>query len=374
MKPIKLCWMFLLTSCSHPNTQVLEQVLNTENEQIKMVMDNLEAHEVQIMLTKIDNDESGTVRFKEEEFQVDDVDYFYPASTVKFPIALLALEKVNEMPEIDSQTLFYVEGDSVQTTLRKEIVKIFATSDNAAYNRLFEFLGTNYVNQKLKEKGLQPARVSHRLSTEDADAPTTEALVFQLNDSTLIQQEPLINSDIERLQLQRVFKGKGYYEDDVLFTEPMDFSEKNYLPIKTVHGLMKRLHFPQKYKENERLSLDLDDRSFLLETMYQVPRKQGYDEGTYYDGYVKFFLFGDSKERIPDHIKIYNKVGYAYGYLTDCAYIVDEEQDIAYILTATIHVNEDQIFNDDVYEYDGIGIPFLATLGRSVHEHIANNK
>jgi hypothetical protein len=38
------------------------------------------------------------------------------------------------------------------------------------------------------------------------------------------------------------------------------------------------------------------------------------------------------------------------------------------MLTATILVNENQIFNDGNYEYDTIGKPFLANLGRVIYE------
>ena len=57
----------------------------------------------------------------------------------------------------------------------------------------------------------------------------------------------------------------------------------------------------------------------------------------------------------------------AYGTLTDNAYIVDFENDIEFLLSATIHVNENGVFNDDVYEYDKIGLPFLANLGREIY-------
>ena len=49
------------------------------------------------------------------------------------------------------------------------------------------------------------------------------------------------------------------------------------------------------------------------------------------------------------------------------------KNDLEYILTATIHVNKDGIFNDDVYEYDEIGMPFLAQLGREIHAQLLNN-
>ena len=93
----------------------------------------------------------------------------------------------------------------------------------------------------------------------------------------------------------------------------------------------------------------------------------GYDKTEYYDSYVKFLMFGDVTQPMPEYIKIYNKVGYAYGTLTDCAYIHDIRNNVEFMVTATILVNKDGIFNDDAYEYDEIGIPFLAQLGRELY-------
>ncbi|MGB5359311.1 MAG: hypothetical protein WBN27_05150, partial [Eudoraea sp.] len=68
------------------------------------------------------------------------------------------------------------------------------------------------------------------------------------------------------------------------------------------------------------------------------------------------------------------KVGFAYGTLTDCAYIVDEKNHIEFMLTATILVNKDDIFNNDNYEYEEIGIPFLAALGREFYNYALETK
>jgi hypothetical protein len=62
-------------------------------------------------------------------------------------------------------------------------------------------------------------------------------------------------------------------------------------------------------------------------------------------------------------------VGYAYGTLTDCAFIEDRKNNLSYFVTATILVNQNGIFNDNNYEYDSIGIPFLAELGRQIHKY-----
>ena len=79
--------------------------------------------------------------------------------------------------------------------------------------------------------------------------------------------------------------------------------------------------------------------------------------------------FGDSKDTIPDHIRIFNKVGDAYGFLTDVAYVVDFKNKVEFTAGANIHVNKNQTYNDKEYEYDEIGFPVLARLGRMVYEY-----
>ncbi len=281
---------------------------------------------------------------------------------------MLALEKVHAIPNIDSNSTFRVKGDSLETTIRNEVQKIFTISDNEAYNRLFEFLGQDEIDLKLDAKDLYSQRISHRLSTDDQAYYISKPITFIKNDSILYQQSLKRNLPIFSINLEKIHKGKGFYRNDSLIEKPMDFSKKNYLPITTLHELMKRLQFPEKHNASEQFLLSNDDRKFLLETMYQTPKQQGFQDAEYYDSYVKFFMFGDSKQPIPDHIKIYNKVGYAYGYLTDCAHIVDTKHAVSFTITATIHVNKNQIFNDDTYEYDSIGIPFLAELGRQIHQ------
>jgi hypothetical protein len=163
-------------------------------------------------------------------------------------------------------------------------------------------------------------------------------------------------------------------EGDSLIQEPFDFRKKNYLPITTLDGLMKRVIFPEAFPEDQRIHISADQRAFLLETMKILPRKAGYDPEIYPDGYCKFFLFGDTEQQIPESMEIYNKVGFAYGTLTDCAYIKDRESGVEFMLTATILVNGNGIFNDDQYEYDETGIPFLAALGRGLYQYELQQK
>ncbi|AXT54273.1 hypothetical protein D1815_00410 [Aquimarina sp. AD1] len=361
----------LMISCSQQDP--LEKILNSDTPQIANVSKNIEKYEVQILYSQINRNKKGQVTFTDYEFNVSDSTYFYPASSVKFPIALLALEKLNTLQKndipISKETNFITEQDSAYSSIDKEIIKIFAVSDNQAYNRLFEFLGQDYINQKLNSKNIN-SRISHRLSTNNASNTKSQSLIFKKNiqDSIpLYKQSGIENLPSAELALKDVLKGKGYILNDSLISTPKDFSQKNYLPLRSLHGLMKRIQFPDTFTPKERFKISERDRDFIIKAMKTLPYEAGYDKKEYYDGYVKFFMFGDTKKDIPKHIEIYNKVGYAYGYLTDCAYIKDTKNNVEFILSATIHVNENEIYNDDNYEYDKIGIPFLAQLGRMIH-------
>lgn len=370
---IFLCWSFISCQSEITPDKPLEIALQSENINIKRVMDSLSNYPLQIKFSRVER-KDGAVSFKDYDFKVDATRYFYPASTVKFPIAILALSKLNTLDHMDRNTPFYIEGDTLETTIKKEIEKIFAVSDNAANNRLFEFLGQDYINGELEKILDGPVRISHRLSTLDSDEITSKPIIIYLNDSTTTLLKGSINTSATPLVLKDIEKGLGYIEDDSLMHGAFDFSLKNYYPIETQHEFLKKVMFPDLYVASEKLNLSKEQIAFVQRTMSTLPKKLEYDPEVFYDGYCKFFMYGDTKEDIPEHIKIYNKVGDAYGTLTDCAYIHDTKNDIEFLLTATILVNKNEIFNDNIYEYDEIGLPFLAELGRELYQYELNRK
>jgi beta-lactamase class A len=376
---ILICSLFLSMQSCHSQKPVLEQLANSENDLLKPVFSNPEKYELQIIYTQINRNEAGTLEFQDFTYRLDPEAYFYPASTVKLPVAILALEKLNkinkENPSIDRNTTYQIEGDSLAYSIATDVEAIFAVSDNEANNRLFEFLGQDHINQKLKEKGLAPVRISHRLSTANSEATDTRQLSFKTSGSNENYKIKVTrNKAAEALNLKSLDKGLGYMEKDTLVNWPFNFALKNYFPLQVQHQLMKQLIFPDQFPEEKTFDLSEDDRDFLLKSMAQLPGAAGYEEEEYFDSYGKFFLFGDSKDPIPNQFKIYNKVGYAYGTLTETAYITDESRDVEFLLSATLLVNKNGIFNDNNYEYDAIGIPFLAALGREIYERELSRK
>jgi hypothetical protein len=71
---------------------------------------------------------------------------------------------------------------------------------------------------------------------------------------------------------------------------------------------------------------------------------------------------------MPDQIRVFNKVGWAYGFLTDVSYIVDFKNHIEFMLTATVYTNEDGILNDNKYEYESMALPFLYRIGQDMYQ------
>ena len=385
---------FVFFQCDKPVT-VIEKSLKNPNPKIQNVLENKNEHEIQILLSEIKRNHSGEVLFKESAYQLDEDLYFYPASTAKLPIAILALQKLNSLKAkgipISGDTPFYIRNKDAETIVDRDstqekgivtvnhlIKKIFLVSDNDAYNYLFDFLGTDYINRELIKKGLNKTQISHKFLF-GADNQNTWEYTFFGDNKKIIYYQPSIKAEFELppQKLKGVLKGIGYVELENIIYEPMNFEKKNRISIRNLEGILKRVIFPEAFPKKQRFNLKTEDYNFLKYWMSRTTLESNYPDynsENYWDSYVKFFIYGDKKDVMTPEIRIYNKVGYAYGTITDVAYIKDKKNEIEFFLTATILVNENKIFNDDIYESDQIGIPFLAALGRAVLEELKKDK
>src|SRR4051812_9268709 len=64
---------------------------------LKEVLNQPDTFHYQLIYTKIDRDKNNKPRFTNYYFRVNRDEYFNPASMVKLPTALLALEKINTL-------------------------------------------------------------------------------------------------------------------------------------------------------------------------------------------------------------------------------------------------------------------------------------
>ncbi len=329
------------------------------------LLNTINNNDIQVKLTVIDSTEN----FIEYEYNIDTNRYFYPASTVKLPIALFALEKLNENKILSIDTPFMLEDDTLKTTFKNELKKVFILSDNQANNRFFEFTGQDYLNKKFTSKGFFNSTIFHRLSTSNSSKLEGKRVDFFKNDTIISFQKN--NKEPKKLKLENIKKGKGYINSTgEMIKQEMDFSKKNYISITDLHRIMKILFFPKKFKEEERFNLTNEQREILFNYISGYPKDFGYNPHEFPYYFNKFFIYGDKELEFDENIIIYNKVGFAYGQLSDVAYI--KKKNVSIILTATIDVNTNKIYNDDKYDYDSIGFPFLAEISREIIKTLSN--
>jgi Beta-lactamase enzyme family len=350
---------------------------------------NREQLGIQVIYTRIDRDKKGKPAFTEHRFGVDTGRYFYPASTVKLPVAILALQWLNEqkIPGLDKYaTLITGSAGGRQTevsndpsapdgrpTVAHYIKKILLVSDNDAFNRLYELLGQEYINNTLHRMGYDQAQLIHRLeiSLPEEENRFTNPVRFLDSNGTLLFEKPAERSRLVYAPRQTKL-GKGYMKAGQLVTEPFDFSMKNRLTLDELNQIVKSVLFPGTVTAAQRFNLTDDDYSFLRRYMSMMPGESVapvYDTTEHWDTYVKFLVYGSEKGTANPGIRIFNKVGDAYGFLIDAAYVTDTVNQVEFMLSAVIYCNSDGIFNDDHYDYDSVGLPFMKNLGQVILEY-----
>ncbi len=386
--------MFTFAQKARPN-QLLE-ILNNRKDLFGNIMENPDLYEAQILYTQIDRDAQNKPIFRSFEYQVDAKHYFYPASTVKFPASILALEKINNLKikGLSKSTMMLTGAEYEQHTsvdkdstsanglpsIEHYVKKILMVSDNDAYNRLYEFLGQGYINEKLYEKGYKDLRLVHRLEVgmNLEQNRRTNPIKF-MDEKGLVYEQAMQTNDKKFEPNAPILRGKGYLgANDKLIEKPFDFTNKNYFSIQNQQDILKAVMFPEVIPAKKRFNLSPSDYQFLYKYMSQLPTESTfptYPPEEYWTTYCKFLMFGSQKEDIwPKNIRIFNKVGDAYGFLLDNAYVVDFENGIEFMVTAVIYCNKDQIYNDGNYDYDTIGYPFFKNLGQAIYQYEAKRK
>ncbi|MES2891792.1 MAG: serine hydrolase [Bacteroidota bacterium] len=372
----------------------IEELLKKYPQYFDSILANRKDLNVQFIYTQVDRGANGMPLLKNYYFNLNSARYFYPASTVKFPVSILALQRLNELringldknatmiteQAFSGQTAVYNDPTSPvgKPSLAQYIKKILMVSDNDAFNRLYEFLGPEYINQELHKRGYGDAQILHRLdiALNREENRHTNPIKFLDPANRVLLDQPMKYNQASYLERNESL-GAGYYTNKVLINEPMNFSLKNRISLEDLHTILISLVFPAKVSASQRFNITEEDRNFLLKYMSQLPTESTFppysaDSAAYWPAYCKFLLFGSEKQSLPKNIRIFNKVGDAYGQLTDVAYIVDFEKKVEFFLSATIYCNKDGILNDDHYDYDEIGFPFMKHLGEVIYEHEVN--
>jgi hypothetical protein len=358
------------------------------------ILNTPDSFHYQIIYTKIDRDKNNIPHFKNFYLHVDSNQYFNPASTVKLPTALIALEKLNELnvQGLDMNTPMFTDSarageekvwsDSTAEnglpSIAQYIKRIFLISDNDAYNRLYEFDGQQTLNEKLWQKGYTGTRITRRFVQMDEEQNRyTNSISFVKNDS-LIYYQPEAYSKVQFDFSKKHLVGNGYIDNNnKLLMQPKDFTMHNLFPLEDMQRMLQAVLFPENVPQQQRFNLTDEQYKFLYKHMSQYPSETlypKYDTTEYFDSYTKFFFFRANRGSIPSYIRVFNKAGWTYGFLSDITYIVDFKNHVEFMLTATIYTNSDGVLNDDKYDYEDVGYPFFRDIGNTIYNYELHRK
>src|SRR5439155_4228879 len=99
LKYFMLFYFFNTNAFAQPKTDtLLQNILSANNsKELVQVLQHPQTYRLQIIYTQVNRDKHNVPMFKNYYYNYDPDLYFNPASTVKLPLALLALEKLNMM-------------------------------------------------------------------------------------------------------------------------------------------------------------------------------------------------------------------------------------------------------------------------------------
>lgn len=372
------------------NEHFLDTLLSRYPQYFARIVAHPDSFRVQVIYTRIDRNRDNKPSFRNYYFHADPDQYFYPASTVKLPVAALALQKLNELklPGLDrnstciteraysGQTAVYNDPSTPdgRPTVAQYVKKVFLVSDNDAFNRLYEFLGQEPINVQLHKMGYRDAAILHRLdiSLSEQENRHTNPVNFFDTASISLYNQPMQNSTL-KYPRRKDSLGNAWYHNDSLIHQPMDFSKKNRIALQDLHQILRSIIFPLSVSSGQNFNLRPEDYQFLLQYLSEYPRESefpSYDTAVYPDAYGKLLYWGGQGGSLPKgKLRIFNKEGDAYGFLTDISYFADLEHGVEFMLSATIYCNSDGVMNDDLYDYDSVGLPFMQHLGQVIYEY-----
>ena len=355
----------------------------------KKVLASPNAYRLQLVYTQIDRDQNGIPRFTNHTLYADAENYFNPASMVKMPLAFLAMEKLYELNQpgvnkytsmqFDSnyqrQVAMYADSSAQnkKPSIAHFIKRAFLISENDPYNRLYQFVGQGPTNQKLLAKGYSSTKITRQFMgyTEDQNRHTNGIHFMDEKGLPILKLDPQYNKDSFQFGAPILIGDAHWNSKDEVVKGPFDFTRHNNISLVDMQKMLQSVLFPASVPKQNRFNMSELDRLFLLQYLSQYPSETDYpkyDSTHFYDSYVKFF-FQDSTHSMPKHIRVFNKVGWAYGFLTDVSYVLDTKNKIDYMLSATIYVNSDGVVNDSKYDEATVGFPFLNTIGTAFYQY-----
>jgi hypothetical protein len=358
---------------------------------VDFVLKNRDKYRLQFIVTDIQRDQDGNEEFKTYDFTTNE--YFYPASMVKLPTAVAMFEILDSL-NLSRESYIKMNRDFncgsssfVDLTMKRNIPislaieDMLSISDNAYYSLFFNAVTPKLLNYKLTQRQLNSTNIYGGFTgcPRGKLLETHSYSIFSPNGKVQASYPKSVLDSSEfmyRLPFTpRKLIGKYQIENGKKVAKPYDFNSFLDYPLVDIHKTVFRLVFPQKVSVNERFQLTFDSRKYILKCMGNFPREMKnnsyHNKDQYPDNYYKYTIIGNKPELASSgRYRIFSKIGIAYGFVTESAYVVDFENQKDFLVSVSIYVNDDDVVNDNVYEYSKIARPFIANFTRLIQDSL----
>jgi hypothetical protein len=355
-------------------------------------------YRIQIIYTQIDRDENGNPTFTNHTWRLKPDEYFNPASFVKVPASIFAMEKVNNELSKYGVTkyspMYFEKNTECETEQRWDstcvclypnvahfIKRALIVSENSPYKRLYELLGQEYIQKRLDQLGMSGSKIIQRFASdcdEEGNRFTNAVNFFDVDSVVLYRQPEQYNPNYAHVKDSTIMIGKYHMDGRKKLKGGKDFSNANWLQLHHIHQLMMAIFFPKQMPKKLQFNLTSDDLDLIRRALGINPEESTdplYNRKDYWSAYNNYFFYGQSKSaNINPHLRIFNKVAMAFGFLSETAYVVDFKNKKEFFLSATIYVNKDETMLDNKYDYADVGMPFLQTLSYIIYKHELKRK
>jgi len=380
--------------------ELLQTVLDSLALKYPELIKSPEKYKLKLVFTQI-NRSKTKVAIETVSFREDQKEYLYPASIVKLPTALIALEELNEVRKknpnanLNNTIKFFQKKGCLPTTnqikignrmyptsLDVLIKMMLAVSDNDAYNRVFDFCGQQKINSRIKELGYKEGKIIRKFVLNcnlNQNRISDSLVMLGKRGERIYTRGTIINND--SISIDSTFKLGLQYEgfNKQIINKPFDFSKQNNLDLLDIHKTLAGLIFP-KSNSNFKFNITEEQRKYFIQNLGRYPDEYGlaYNSLEFFPAYKKYLLFGrDPKlNYLNDSLNRFrsmNIVGVSFGCVIDCAYLIDFQTGKEFLLTVGMYANQDEVINDAKYDYDNLAYPFMKDVGRLFMNLIPEN-
>jgi hypothetical protein len=315
-----------------------------------------------------------------------DAEYFFPASSMKMPIALatydrLAVLRKGGKPGLTRDATMRIHpvagnAEPFVSTLARETWRALIVSDNVSANRLLGVVGHREAHETLWGLGLASVRIHTGFATGAEIEPAERSPRIEFSTAGGPTEElPARRSDLvpPATDATSLALGKANIVDGRRVEGPLSFADKNAIRLRELQDTLVRIMRPELMPAGARADTAApDDLAYLREALGTLPSASGlagFDRNVVADYQLSPFLRGIERVRTRGQFEIFSKVGQAYGFLIANAYVVDKATGRSFFLIAAVYANPDETMNNDTYGYDAVSFPALADVAEAFCRH-----